>query len=94
MRKLTKANEINIGNKLISAYLCRSFFSDRYEARANDLLYEDYVGLRQCLDTIKAKGTFDKKQLPPIFDDTAYPVADKELLSDLGDPGPLDRQQA
>ena len=83
-----KANQQNIGNKLISAYLWRAFFTERYEARANDLLYEDYVGLRKCIETIVHSGKLDRSQLPRIFDDEAYPVADESLLADLDDPAP------
>ena len=32
------------------AYLWRSFVTDRYEAQANDRLFEDCVGLKECLD--------------------------------------------
>lgn len=84
----TKANQQNIGNRLVSAYLWRAFFSDRYEARANDLLYEDYIGLRECIETIRDSGKLVRSQLPPIFDDEAYPVADENLLADLEHPAP------
>lgn len=84
----TKANQQNIGNTLISAYLWRAAFSDRYESRANDMLFEDYSGLRKCLETIRDSGDLDQSQLPPIFDDDAYPVPDEDLLGDLDDPAP------
>ena len=90
MRELAKlkANPQNIGRRLVSAYVWRAAFSDRYESRANDLLYEDYNGLRACLETIGDSGKLDKTQLPPIFDDDAYPVADRELLADVEQPAP------
>ncbi len=42
--------------KLLSTYLWRSFFSDRYEKQANDRLYEDYQKLRKDLRRIKQNG--------------------------------------
>ena len=89
-RKLAKAkaNAQNIGNRLISAYLWRAFFSDRYEARANDALYEDYIGLRECIEKIRETGRLDERLLPPIFEDEGYPVADEKLLADLKKPVP------
>lgn len=88
LRELKKANQLNIATKLLTAYLCRSFFSDRYEARANDLLYEDYVGLLECIEAIKSTGKIDKNLLPIIFNDENYPVADEEMLGSLAEPAP------
>ena len=42
LAELTKASHQGLGNKLISAYVWRSFFTNRYEAKANDRLFEDW----------------------------------------------------
>ena len=58
-------------NKLISAYLWRSFLTDRYGAQANDRLYKDFEKLRDCLNQIKLTGSYTN--LPPIFNDDDHP---------------------
>ena len=90
VRKLTqlKANAQNIGNRLVSAYVWQAFFTERYEARANDLLYEDYTALEACLDAVRETGNLDRSLLPPIFDDEANPVVDEQQLANLEDPVP------
>ena len=84
----TKANSQSIGKRLISAYVWRAAFSERYESRANDLLYEDYEGLRVCLETIRDSGKLNRSELPPIFDDKAYPIVDYSLLAQVEKPAP------
>ena len=64
---LKKANHRNIGRKLIEAYLCRSFFSDRYEAQGNDRLFADFEPLRNCVLTIRSSGALQQGHLPPIL---------------------------
>ena len=90
LRGLTKmkANAQNLANKLVSAYVWRAFFTERYEARANDLLYEDYLGLEKCLEAVRETGKFDRSLLPPIFDNEANPVVDEHMLGNLDDPVP------
>ena len=85
---LTKSTHQGLANRLISSYLWRSFFSDRYEVQANDRLFLDYSGLRTCLEQIEAKGTFDESQLPPIFDDEACQLPSECHLSNLDEPLP------
>ena len=64
-------------NKLLSAYLWRSFLTNRYELQANQRLHEDFVGLRACLGRIKSTGK--SGQLPKIFSKHDLPN-----LKDLG----------
>ncbi len=68
-------------NKLISAYLWRSFLTSRYEAQANNRLFDDFVRLGECLAEIGNSGSYTK--LPPIFDDKDYPPP---TASELGKP--------
>ena len=65
-------------DKLISAYLWRSFLTDRYEAQANDRLHADYRNLRKCLSQIGNTGNYTI--LPPIFDDREYPPPSEQDL--------------
>ncbi len=58
--------------KLISAYLWRSYLTDRYEAQANDRLYNDFVSLRKCIKEIANTGNF--QTLPPIFSEEEHPL--------------------
>ena len=71
LRAIHKPPWRGTANKLISAYLWRSFLTDRYEAQANNRLFADFVGLRKCLKEIERSGNYTK--LPPIFDDEEYP---------------------
>ena len=81
LRSVKRANALGIRNKLISAYLWRSFFTDRYEAKANDRLFEDYKALRRSIQQIRDTGSFDRNELPPIFDEKEYRLPD---AADLG----------
>ena len=65
-------------NKLISAYLWRSFLTDRYRAQANDRLFKDYKKLKRCLEQIKLTGNYSN--LPPIFRDDDHPPPNALVL--------------
>ena len=68
---------------LISAYLWRAFFTDRYEAQANNRLFEDFQKLKKCLTNIKDSGGFSKEDdLPDIFDDHHHPLPDAAELEE------------
>ena len=71
---------------LITAYIWRAFVTNRYEAQANTRLHEDFKKLRGCLEQISRHGEFDRTttNLPPIFNDDAYPVPDSTDLGSLG----------
>ena len=88
LSELTRARQKGLGNKLISAYLWRSFFTKRYEAKANDRLFEDWQNLRKCVRTIKKRGVLKKSQVPEIFDDEQYPLPGPGELGDLDEPVP------
>lgn len=65
--------------RLLSAYLWRSFVTDRYEKLANARLLEDYRALRdhlRALDQWKAAGGAKPKLSAPAFD-TPLPSIDK-----------------
>ncbi len=69
-------------NALISVYLWRTILTDRYEAQANDRLFEDFKALRDCLIKLRKTGNFGNP--PLIFDNEAYPVHTcKELIKML-----------
>lgn len=65
-------------NTLISVYLWRTILTDRYEAQANDRLFEDFKALRDCLTKLRETGNFGN--LPLIFDNEEYPVPTCEEL--------------
>ena len=72
LRTVDKPAWKGTANKLISAYLWRSFLSDRYEAQANDRLFADFLALKKCLNEIANTGNYDS--LPPIFDEEEFPL--------------------
>ena len=86
LNALTTATELGIANRLISAYLWRSFFTERYEAKANDRLFEDYNALKKCMRVIKETGTLGPSDGVPIFNDDEYPLPSVEMLSNLAPP--------
>ena len=88
LSRLTKASQKSLGSRLISAYVWRSFFTNRYEAKANDRLFEDWEDLRECVRTIKKRGVIDKNQLPEIFDGEQYRLPGAKELGDLDEPAP------
>ena len=88
LKCLTKANQKSISNRLISAYLWRSYFTERYEARANDRLYQDYKALWTCIKEIEKTGTFACDQVPVIFKTDEYPLPDATTLGKLDVPIP------
>ncbi|MCY3545118.1 MAG: DUF262 domain-containing protein [Chloroflexi bacterium] len=51
---------------LLSTYLWRSFFSKRYEQRANDRLHADFKSLRRDIERIK-NGQHLEKSSAPVF---------------------------
>ena len=69
-------------DKLITAYIWRAFCTNRYDARANDRLFKDFQGLKQCLQEIANTGRFNKDSLPPIFTEE-YPIPDRTTLAQL-----------
>ena len=94
LSELTKASQRSLGTKLVSAYLWRSFFTNRYEAKANDRLFEDWENLRKCIRTIKNRGVIDKNQLPEIFDDDQCRLPRAKELGDLDEPAPWIRSSS
>ncbi len=80
LTSVTQANRVGICNKLVSAYLWRAFFTDRYEAKANDRLFEDYKALRRWIVQIGKTGTFSHGDAPPIFSDEEYPLPTAETF--------------
>ena len=74
LSSLSKANHISIGKRLIEEYLWRSFFSERYGARGNDRLFDDYRVLKECIQRIKSKGSLLGCRFPPVFDSDSYPI--------------------
>ena len=79
LKSIKKAARIGTANKLISAYLWRAFLTDRYEAQANDRLFNDLKGLRRCLEQIRDTGTYDERLL--IFNDNEHPLPTAEELA-------------
>ena len=79
LQTIKKAARKGTATKLISAYLWRAFLSDRYEAQANDRLFDDLKGLQQCLKQIRYKGTYNEP--PEIFNDKEYPLPTAEELA-------------
>lgn len=66
------------GRKLLSCYLWRSFFSNRYERQANDRLFEDFKGLQKDLVSLE-KGD-EPSMASPIFSSSDVQICDKEHL--------------
>ena len=71
LRAIRKPAWKGTANKLITAYLWRSFLTDRYEAQANNRLFDDFKDLRKCLKEIRSSGNYTN--LPPIFDNDEHP---------------------
>lgn len=88
IRSISKAAWRGTVHRVISAYLWRSFLTDRYEKQANDRLHRDFMRLRQCLRMIGKCGKYDHGSLPPIFDDVQHPVPRRAELADLDAPIP------
>ena len=72
VRAIGKPTWSDTAHRLVAAYLWRSFVTDRYEAQANDRLFEDCVGLKECLEKIKKNGRV--QNLPPAFDEAQHPI--------------------
>ena len=72
LQTIKKAARKGTAIKLISAYLWRAFLTDRYEAQANDRLFDDFKDLSRCLEQIRETGNFDER--PVIFNDNEHPV--------------------
>ncbi len=66
----------------LASYAWSAFLTDRYEAQANDRLFEDLKGLRQCLGTINHRGDYDPEDLPRIFERSQYPLPTATNLED------------
>ena len=82
LQAIKKAARKGTANKLISAYLWRAYLTDRYEAQANDRLFDDFKRLRGCLEQIRDTGKCDES--PMIFDDKEHPLpAAKDLEKPL-----------
>ena len=79
LRAIKKAARKGTANKLITTYLWRAFLTDRYEAQANDRLFEDFKGLQRCLEQIKDKGNYADP--PVIFNDTEHSLPTAEELT-------------
>lgn len=82
------AAAIGTCKSLISAYIWRSFFTERYESRANDRLFEDYRALVACIRKIDDTGTYSVSQLPRIFDEDVYRLPTSDMLGNIGEPIP------
>ena len=78
LQAIKKAARKSTATKLISTYLWRAFLTDRYEAQANDRLFEDFKGLRRCLEQIKDTGDYDEPLV--IFNDTEHPLRPPKSL--------------
>ena len=79
LQTIKKAARKGTANKLISAYLWRAFLTDRYEAQANERLFDDFKRLRRCLEQIRDTGNYDGP--PVIFDDNEHPLPTAEELA-------------
>ena len=79
LQAIKKAARKGTANKLISAYLWRAFLTDRYEAQANDRLFDDFKGLRRCLVQIKDTGHYDEPLV--IFNSTEHSLPTTEELA-------------
>ena len=67
--------EVDKARRLLDAYYWRCQFSNRYDARANDRLHEDFTQLVKALDR-SAKQSCCLK----VFDDRDYPLFDSDQL--------------
>ena len=78
-----KSGNYYIAQELVHAYIWRSFFSDRYNARANSYLLTDFREILKCLNDIEKGGKYDKSKLT-IFEKYDLPTVD--MLKDLEEP--------
>ena len=84
LRAVVKPAWRGTANRLMSAYLWRAFLTDRYEAQANNRLFADYKGLRECLNEISTTGTYTR--LPPMFQNDEHPIPTAKDLNSLEKP--------
>ena len=86
-----KSDRQRLTRGLMNAYIWRAFVTNRYEARANDRLHDDFRKLRTCLEQISRHGNFDRTaaNLPPIFNDDTYPVPGQNDLGALAKSKPI-----
>ena len=82
LQSIKRASSQSTANELISAYLWRAFFTDRYEVQANDRLFDDYRKIQKCLRQIKDTGDFSKGNLPEIFRDTEHSLPEASDLAE------------
>ena len=76
--RIKDPTKINTARTLIHGYYWRCLFSNRYEAQANDRLFEDYVALKSSLKQIEEQGVWTAK--PPAFEDEVHPIYTKDEL--------------
>ena len=69
--------------QLLSAYVWRAFFTDRYQAQANDRLLEDYQKLREYIRNL-VPGREKPDVLVPAFDDNEHPLPRSAQLERAG----------
>lgn len=86
LKQLSGAHREGFGKQLVSAYIWRSFFTDRYEARANDRLYKDFGPLRACIQDLAITGRLrrDLVRKVPIFDEKEHSLPKYRDLANLG----------
>ena len=82
VQSIRKASSQGTANKLISTYLWRAFFTDRYEAQANDRLFDDFRKIKKCIQQIKSTGDFSRRSLPDIFQDREHSLPDADDLAE------------
>lgn len=74
IQSVKSAKRKGVATTLITAYLWRAFFTERYIAQVDDKLFEDFISLKKCLKKINDTGTLSKSDLPNIFQDQESPL--------------------
>ena len=82
VRKAGEALEPEI-TRLLSAYVWRAFFTDRYQAQANDRLLEDYQALREYIRKLVPEGA-KPEALIPAFDENEHPLPKPKQIERAG----------
>lgn len=66
-------------DKLIRKYLWSSFFTDRYENSAATHAYNDYLKMKEAINSMKESKIYDEKNIS-VLNRTDYPIADIDEL--------------
>lgn len=81
-----EVDKIAIKEKVLKAYVWRSFFTNRYENSAASRAYADFKEIKALFKNLNEEPDFKKLTHIPIFNEKDYPLADIDVLITAGWP--------